>query len=207
MAALGLVGTTDAHMAVGYPPVRGGPQSAEYDSQVHAFLDYNSKRKYPCNGYNKPIRPTPLEAGEVVNVLFWGPALGRKNIKLPSMRGKELNQARHGGGTCEFSISTDGGNTFHLIARYTKSCPDFYYKWPIKIPDNIPSCSGYGKCLLVWSWTAVNVPQFYMNCADITIKGKSDGRLPKKSISIVDIHGHKGKVMAEGDGYGDKRGR
>lgn len=57
--------------------------------------------------------------------------------KLPKMN---IDQARHGGGTCEFSLSYDGGKSFHVIATYTKTCPDAGYEWPVKIPKNAPSC-------------------------------------------------------------------
>lgn len=106
---------------------------------------------------------------------------------MPGPRRPQINQARHGGGHCQFSLSADGGKTFHLIGEYTHTCPDFYYEWPVKIPDNVPDCNESGKCLFVWSWTAVNIDQFYQNCADVIIKGKKDGEYPKKGITIVDI--------------------
>jgi len=129
--------------------------------------------------------------------------------QLPAKPGphiRELNQARHGGGHCQFSLSTDGGNTFHLIGEYTHSCPDFYYKWPVRIPKNVPDCTTKGKCLFVWSWTAVNIDQFYQNCADVIIKGKSGGEYPKKGIEIVDVKEFSQGVKAKGDGFENQMG-
>ncbi|KAG0336717.1 hypothetical protein BG004_007941 [Podila humilis] len=188
---------------------RGGVTTPAYDGQVHAFIGFNSKRKLTCNGYPRgPV--TVMNAGEVINVRFWGPTLG-KNNKLPSRpspKNKELNQARHGGGTCQFSLSSDGGKTYHLIGEYTRSCPDFYYTWPVKIPDNVPSCNKRGQCLFVWTWTAVNVPQFYQNCADIVLRGKQKGgSYPKKGIKIVDVKGYPQNVRVPGDGYDDNMGK
>ncbi|KAF9930834.1 hypothetical protein FBU30_011201 [Linnemannia zychae] len=202
-----------AHMGLLYPPARGSiVDRKQYDGETHAFIAYDRKRTLPCNGYNKVGPITPLKAGQIVNARFWGPALSDKyNNNLPPMpigKSKELNQARHGGGFCQFSLSYDGGKSFHLIAEYHRSCPDFYYAWPVKIPDNVPDCHERGKCLFVWSWTAVNVPQFYINCADVVIDGVKGGKWnSKKGIEIVDAPGHPKNVVKPGDGFGDSMGR
>jgi hypothetical protein len=95
-----------------------------------------------------------------------------------------------------------------LIGEYKESCPDFYYEWPVKIPDNAPSCKERGKCLFVWSWIAVNVPQFYINCADVVIDGVNNGEWrTNKGIEIVDAPGHPKNVVKPGDKAGDKMGR
>ncbi|KAG0301678.1 hypothetical protein BGZ98_008136 [Dissophora globulifera] len=121
-------------------------------------------------------------------------------------KGKEFSQARHGGGTCEFSLSYDGGKTFGLIGKYTKTCPDAYYTWPVKIPKNVASCTSSKKyngkknqCLFVWSWTANILPQYYQNCADVNIAG-SGSKKPKGKIQVVDFKGHKTGVTEKGDG-------
>ncbi|KAF9933073.1 hypothetical protein BGZ65_004242 [Modicella reniformis] len=203
----------DAHMGLLYPMPRGGIEDKmQFDGKIHAFIGFDNDRTMPCNGYNKPGPVTRLHAGQVVNVRFWGPALAEKYLDtLPpkpfGRRSHQLNQARHGGGFCEMSLSYDGGRTFHQIGQYTRSCPDFYYEWPVKVPDNVPSCNTPGKCLFVWSWTAVNVPQFYINCADVIIEGVADGVLPSKGIQIVDVPGHKQDVVAAGDDAGNKMGK
>jgi len=57
----------------------------------------------------------------------------------------------------------------------------------------------------VWTWLAVNVPQFYINCADITIDGGDEGgQIESEGITIVDAPGFPHNKMAQGDGYGDK---
>ncbi|KAF9346817.1 hypothetical protein BGX26_001670 [Mortierella sp. AD094] len=198
-------------MALLYPMPRGGIRDTkQFDGKVHAFIGFDSDRALPCNGYKNPGPVTNLKAGEVINVRFWGPALPEKYLDTLPPKGSassQINQARHGGGLCQFSLSYDNGKTFHLIGQYSKSCPDFYYDWPVKIPENAPSCDKPGQCLFVWSWTAVNVPQFYINCADVTIQGKaSGGKLNSKSIQIDDAKGYKMGVTEPGDGAGDKRG-
>ncbi|KAI1316180.1 hypothetical protein EDD11_010352 [Mortierella claussenii] len=136
--------------------------------------------------------------------------MSAKDMKIqpkPTDRRHQFSQARHGGGTCEFSLSYDGGKTFHLIGRYTKSCPDAYYEWPVKIPSIVPSCNKYNRCLFVWSWVANILPQYYHNCADVKIGGIQNGRLPSKGIQVVDFSGHQQHVTAPGDSAGEKMGR
>ncbi|KAI7830171.1 hypothetical protein BC939DRAFT_301265 [Gamsiella multidivaricata] len=108
---------------------------------------------------------------------------------------------------CEFSLSYDGGKTFRLIGRYTKSCPDAYYEWPVKIPSNVPSCTKKNQCLFVWSWVASILPQYYQNCADVSIEGVDGGKLPSRSIQMVDFPGHPQRVTAPGDGAGENMGK
>ncbi|KAF9153895.1 hypothetical protein BG015_002375 [Linnemannia schmuckeri] len=193
--------STEAHMAMLYPPPRGGYGTKEFNWKIHEFIGYKGF-KYPCGGYSKGPN-TKMKAGQLIPVRFWTTEL-RKVDKLPT---KNVPEARHGGGMCEFSLSNDGGKSFHVIATYTKTCPDVMYEWPVRIPDNVPSCNDPGKCLFAWSWTAALVPQFYHNCADITIEGSGDGKLPKKMIQLYDFKGHKKGVTFPGDGRSHDHGR
>ncbi|KAG0043966.1 hypothetical protein BGZ83_010804 [Gryganskiella cystojenkinii] len=207
---------TEAHMSMLWPPSRGSVfDHDQFNGKVHCFIGFEKERTFPCNGYDNPGPVTRMKAGDEIDVRFWGPALPTSNRDklpdLPSGRGRELNQARHGGGTCQFSLSYDGGKTFHLIGKYTRSCPDFYYRWPVKIPANAPSCTEKGQCLFVWSWTAHFIDQYYQNCADVYIEGAQGpgASLPSKGIQVVDVEakGYKKGFTAPGDAAGDHMGR
>ncbi|KAG0212840.1 dodecenoyl-CoA isomerase [Mortierella sp. GBA30] len=181
-------------MAMLRPPPRGGFTTKQFNWRIHEYIGYKGF-KYPCGGY--PMGPnTDLEAGQIIPVRFWTTEMADTD-HLPK---KSIKQARHGGGMCEFSLSYDGGMTFHVIATYTKTCPDAVYEWPVRIPDNVPSCNKPGKCLFAWSWTAALIAQYYHNCADVTITGKEDGMLPKKTIQIYNFKGHQRGVTFPGDG-------
>ncbi|KAF9581679.1 hypothetical protein BGW38_001215 [Lunasporangiospora selenospora] len=179
---------------------RGGISTKQYDGKILGPISSAADKTMPCNGYTTgPV--TTMKAGQVINVRFWVSELRGDRLKtLPPINGDEVRQGRHGGGSCEFSLSTDGGKTFHLIGKYTKTCPDVYAEWPVKIPDSAPNCDTPGQCLFVWSWIAGNVPQFYQNCADIKLIGKEGGTLPKTGITIVNVPGKKKGVKAKGDG-------
>ncbi|KAF9426542.1 hypothetical protein BGZ76_002707 [Entomortierella beljakovae] len=196
-----LLTPTSAHMAMSNPPGQGGPWSTDYSSNVHAWIGYEGK-KFPCGGYKKgPV--TTLRAGEIVPVRFWN--FGIENYKkFPPPKG--IDQARHGGGACEFSLSDDGGKSWHVIGQYTKTCPDIYYEWPVLIPKNVPSCLDSNKCLFSFSWTAYTTPQFYHHCANVIIHGVKDGILPMLNMKVVNVKqlGQKQNTNAVGDKLGTK---
>ncbi|KAF9572179.1 hypothetical protein EC968_010186 [Mortierella alpina] len=128
-----------------------------------------------------------MAAGDTINVRFYASDMNDNELRnQPKTVGKkdrrQFKQARHGGGMCEFSISYDEGESFVLIGRYTKTCPD-----------------------------SSILPQFYMNCADIklTSKQKSNFYKPKEEVAFFDFKKFKknGKevklefgVRAQGDG-------
>ncbi|KAF8977865.1 hypothetical protein BGZ46_007065 [Entomortierella lignicola] len=195
-ALFSLLTPTSAHMAMSNPPGQGGPWSDDYSSDVHAWIGYHGKT-FPCGGYKKgPV--TTYKAGEVVNVRFWNfEVTDYKKFPPPS----GLAQARHGGGACEFSLSYDGGKTWHVIGQYTKTCPDLYYEWPVLIPKNAPSCTDSDKCLFSFSWTAWSTPQYYHHCANVIIEGVKNGILPELKMTVADVKqlGQKADVHAAGD--------
>ncbi|KAG0314145.1 hypothetical protein BGZ99_008343 [Dissophora globulifera] len=193
---------SEAHMALLYPTPRGGFGTKAFDGRIHTFIGYQGL-KYPCGGYPKgPV--THFKAGDLVDVRFWTPEL-KDVTKLPT---KKMSQARHGGGLCEFSLSYDGGNSFNVIASYSKTCPDAFYKWPVRIPSNVPGCNKSGKCLFSWSWTANLVPQFYHNCADVTIQATSKStRMPTQKMQKYDFKGVKQNVVFPGDGSSHGEGK
>ncbi|KAF9419734.1 hypothetical protein BGZ76_004202 [Entomortierella beljakovae] len=148
-----------------------------------------------------------MRAGQTINVRFLASSMKAKDIKTqpkPVPSNRQFSQARHGGGLCEFSLSYDNGKSFHKIGQYSKTCPDAYYTWPVKIPTNVPSCTIKNKCLFVWSWTAHILPQYYHNCADIQMAGVKSGKLPKTGIKIVDFKPYPMKKTAPGDGINHK---
>ncbi|KAF9287318.1 hypothetical protein BGZ68_001978 [Mortierella alpina] len=148
-----------------------------------------------AGGYAKgPV--TEYRAGQVIPVRFW--TFGIRDYKKfpPSLPSGD--QARHGGGYCEFSLSYDGGRTWKVIGQYTRTCPDIYYEWPVLIPRNAPSCTDSNKCLFAFSWTAFKVNQFYHHCANVVIRGVKNGKLPTLDMTVVDLKDPR-RTHAEGD--------
>ncbi|KAG0244321.1 hypothetical protein BGW41_008085 [Actinomortierella wolfii] len=186
-------------MAVSFPRAQGGPWTNSHTKGVHSWIGDRGK-EFPCGGYKKgPV--TKLKAGQVINVEFWNYDRGDWT-KFPPKSGTD--QSRHGGGACEFSLSFDRGKSWRVIGQYTKTCPDIFYKWPVQIPKNVPSCKDSNRCLFSWSWVAHKTKQFYHHCANVEIQGNPNvkRRIPPLKMTVVDVTqlGQKRDTTAIGDG-------
>lgn len=101
----------------------------------------------------------------------------------------EQGGAAHGGGHCQFSLSYDGGKTFVVVHEELKYC--FFghqsssnqaeiLKYSFQLPKDLPSSQ---KAVFAWSWVnAIGNREFYMNCADVAIKGTSDSYTGKSMV-------------------------
>ncbi|KAI7834009.1 hypothetical protein BX661DRAFT_176469 [Kickxella alabastrina] len=88
--------------------------------------------------------------------------------------------AAHSGGHCQFSLSYDGGNTFVVVHEELKYC--FFgsaetsnnakiLSYTFNLPTQLPSSD---NAVFAWSWVnASGNREFYMNCADVAIKGNA----------------------------------
>ncbi|KAF9198403.1 hypothetical protein BGZ49_000791 [Haplosporangium sp. Z 27] len=214
-AIIGLFGAqnlncADAHMSMIYPLPRGHPFNpntgvVDYNCRDAPLYDKDCHKTFPCGGYPPDKRVVQsFQAGQVINVRFGNAQFGSEG--QPPLT-KDSNQARHAGGLCEFSLSYDQGRTFGVFARYHGSCPDMFYDWPIKLPDNLPSCE---SCLLGWSWinAAATQPEYYMSCADIKIVGKQSGPLPPEiantQLQLANMPGYP-YYHVSGDQFGNTK--
>lgn len=109
---------------------------------------------FPCKGYqNDPWRATAeYDAG------------GQYNMTL-------AGSATHGGGSCQLSLSYDGGATFKVIKSMEGGCP-LNTRYDFEIPSDAPS----GHALFAWTWfNLVGNREMYMNCAQVQVNGGSGG--------------------------------
>lgn len=207
--------TLHAHLSMIYPLPRGHPLNPnagaiDYDCRDAPLYGGCGKveKAYPCGGYppDKQIVQT-FQAGQIVEVQFNNGDYGSPGQAALTPKS---DQARHAGGLCEFSLSYDNGKTFGVFARYHGSCPDMYYKWPVKLPDNLPSCD---SCLFAWTWidaTALR-PEFYMSCADIKIIGNPAVTQPGLPAEIANTHLRVANMpgllyyLASGDQFGNTK--
>lgn len=135
--------------------------------------DYTAPIKEICKGYHKLSGPdlTPVakwEAGSQQKFTLGGSAV-------------------HGGGSCQASISEDGGATFKAIKTYIGDCPhadgaagtfDF----------TVPKETKAGPVLFAWSWfNKVGNREMYMNCASIEITGGGSGLSSYPDMFIANI--------------------
>ncbi|KAI5476810.1 endoglucanase [Pseudohyphozyma bogoriensis] len=129
LALLAVAGLAAAHIEMEYPP----PINSKFDSQTpSAQIDYSMTSpldangdNYPCKGYNTAANIAALNSvatltpGGSVSTTFSG-------------------TATHEGGSCQFSLSYDGGETWAVIYSIEGGCPiDLAYDVPI--PSDVPA--------------------------------------------------------------------
>ncbi|KAF8535015.1 hypothetical protein BDD12DRAFT_894370 [Trichophaea hybrida] len=162
-----------AHMVMSEPPPINYKTNPYY-STAKADFDYTSPltqsgSNYPCKGHLKDYN-----APEGQSVRNYAPG-GTYDLKIDG-------SAVHGGGSCQASLSFDGGNTWTVIKSWIGDCPhasggtqDFTFT----IPAGTPS----GKAVFAWTWfNQIGNREMYMNCAVVTITGSKKNRL-KRALS------------------------
>jgi hypothetical protein len=87
---------------------------------------------FACKGYHLN---TPL------NTVATYAAGSKQTLRLKG-------SATHGGGSCQISLSCDGGSNFQVIQSIMGGCP-LSDSYNFTVPSDIPAAS---KCLLAWTW-------------------------------------------------------
>ncbi|QUC21080.1 uncharacterized protein UV8b_05323 [Ustilaginoidea virens] len=163
-ALSGLASLGHAHMEMKSPP--------PLRSKFNAFttdIDYDmtsplsaAGADFPCKGYHKLVG-TP----QGQPVATWSPG-GSYSMTI-------TGQTPHNGGSCQASLSFDGGRTWKVLHSYVGNCPVMGAStYPFSLPRDTPA----GKALFAWTWfNKVGNREMYMNCASVTVAaGGSDDR-------------------------------
>ncbi|KFY31083.1 hypothetical protein V493_01412, partial [Pseudogymnoascus sp. VKM F-4281 (FW-2241)] len=126
---------------------------------------------YPCKGYLSDIGTS---AGRSTGYVEAGTEY------VFNLRGT----ATHDGGSCQASLSIDGGTTFKVIKSFIGGCPIENMSYPFKIPSDVP----VGPAVFAWTWfNKLGNREMYMNCASLTI-GKGSNFAPSVPFaSLPDI--------------------
>ncbi|KAJ2760902.1 hypothetical protein IWQ56_005379, partial [Coemansia nantahalensis] len=170
-----LVGAAAAHMAIIKPCGRYNPNCASHPPlPVGKAMDVDVKNPLSSSAKPNDVQPlckytTPWAAPAAT----W---TAGQSVTVEFQRGG----AAHGGGHCQFSMSYDGGKTFAVIHEELRHC--FFtgaansndatvLQYTFNLPKDLPSSN---SAIFVWSWVnAMGNREFYMNCADVAIKGTS----------------------------------
>ncbi|KAJ1769762.1 hypothetical protein LPJ74_003787 [Coemansia sp. RSA 1843] len=170
----------------------------------------------PCPRFNPWCinKPTALPAGaswdyNIKNPIDpSSPVLCKSNTPWPSpvatwTAGQSVtiqflqNNAAHGGGHAQFSVSYDGGKTFAVVYEVLKyfffngpsssNTPEVL-KYTFTLPKDLPSSD---TVVFAWSWVNANGNrEFYMNCADVVIKGTGSTSYTGKKMVIANHDGY-----------------
>ena len=83
--------------------------------------------------------------------------------------------AIHEGGSCQLSISEDGGSTFKVVKSFIGNCPSS--TGPVTMDFTVPSDVASGDVVFAWSWNnRVGNREFYMNwCAQLAVRSCIEG--------------------------------
>ncbi|KAL9619990.1 MAG: hypothetical protein Q9160_005459 [Pyrenula sp. 1 TL-2023] len=170
-----------AHMEVikPYPirsPVDPDVQNKDYDYKVPLAGDGSN---YPCKLYHNDspqVSKATYTAGQSYQMTVAG--------AMELSGGSE--DAVHGGGSCQLSLSYDNAQTFHVIKSIIGGCP-IQKTYSFTIPSFAPSSN---SALFAWTWfNKMGNREMYMNCARVTIQGSGSakrGRYERKRQNTLD---------------------
>jgi hypothetical protein len=106
----------------------------------------NAGYSFPCKGFPKGPSITTI-TGNTVNIQLEG-------------------SATHGGGHCQFGITTDDSN-FVVLSTVIRNCLITGMSYSFELPNNFPETD----ITVFWTWVnAIGNREYYMDCADVTVK-------------------------------------
>jgi LysM repeat protein len=119
---------------------------------------------FPCKNYHEDFDKSPAgdptatwAAGSSQKVTFGG-------------------SATHEGGSCQLSMSFDGGKTFKVIKSIEGSCVPLQGGGSLDF--TVPADTKNGKAIFAWTWfNHTGNREMYMNCAAVTITGTGTSTL------------------------------
>lgn len=170
-SVLAFAASASAHMIMNTPVPYGKPNSSPITA-----ADFPCKATGP-ESYTVST-PNEWNAGETKEIAFTGSAV-------------------HGGGSCQFSITTDLAPTkdtqWKVIHSVIGNCPSTAPgnleenangngadKFPVTLPADLPA----GEYSFAWTWfNKVGNREMYMNCAPITVGG--GGQASSSDVSSV----------------------
>ncbi|KAF2246035.1 lytic polysaccharide monooxygenase [Trematosphaeria pertusa] len=162
-ALLALAASASAHIILEYPVPYG---KATLNSSPLAPGDYPCKQR---SGVYDVTEMNQWNAGETKTISFIGSAV-------------------HGGGSCQFSVTTDKEPTeqsqWKVIQSVIGGCPSNVTgnlpenpdghgaaTFPVTMPEDMPS----GQYTFAWTWlNKIGNREFYMNCAPVQVGSSGD---------------------------------
>ncbi|KAL2160814.1 hypothetical protein VTH06DRAFT_1011 [Thermothelomyces fergusii] len=161
-----------AHAMVEFP----APFRSKYNPNVDpGMIDYSytspldpSGANYPCKGYHADLG-TP--AGKPTATFAPG---GEYQFRMAA------GGARHGGGSCQVSLSYDKGNSFTVIKSIIGGCP-LADSYSFTIPADAPE----GEAIWAWTWSnEIGNREHYMNCAPVVISRDGGSNSKKRELAV-----------------------
>ncbi|KAI2623917.1 hypothetical protein GGS26DRAFT_600288 [Hypomontagnella submonticulosa] len=160
-AALAAFTPVSGHMIMQSPKPFGGP---DLDNSPLTSSNYPCKLKGdPATFYKSDGLDNTMVVGESQTLSFKGSAV-------------------HGGGSCQLAITKDlqpsASTSWEVILSIEGGCPSKSGQgadtYDFKIPDGVAP----GNYVFAWTWISklAGQPEYYMNCAPITVTGGSKSK-------------------------------
>lgn len=160
--ALAQAALVSAHMEMSDPP----PLRSKHNPFAGQDIDYSMTSPLSASGSDFPCKGSLslLGTDAASPVASWEAG---QSYSLSIEGG-----ANHNGGSCQASLSYDGGETFNVIHSYVGGCPPAgTSSYDFTIPDDAPSAD---DAIFAWTWfNNVGNREMYMNCAIVSIEGSS----------------------------------
>jgi len=171
VAVLASANLAAAHIELSFP----APFRSKFNPNAGSNIDYSytaplsaSGSDFPCKGYHSDFG-TP--AGKSTATFAPG---GTYNFTT-------AGTATHGGGSCQVSLSYDGGKTFTVIESIIGGCP-----LQASYDFTIPADSRPGEAIFSWTWfNQIGNREMYMNCAPVTIGGGGSSGGAKRAAAFT----------------------
>ncbi|KAL1743048.1 hypothetical protein HDZ31DRAFT_41793 [Schizophyllum fasciatum] len=137
---------------------------------------------FPCKGYLS-------DSTGKESVASW-PAGSTQTVTLEG-------SAIHNGGSCQLSISEDGGSTWKVIKSFMGNCPAS--AGGVSLSVTIPSDVKSGDVIFAWSWNNnTGNREFYMNCAVVTIENGGAGLSSYPDMFVAQLSSINSCTIPEG---------
>ncbi|ERT01676.1 uncharacterized protein SPSK_07563 [Sporothrix schenckii 1099-18] len=152
-----------AHMTMASPVPFGNPTTSPLNSDGS---------NYPCQIVGSASTFYADSASSANNTM----ALGA--TQTLSFHGSAV----HGGGSCQLALTKDlqpsASTSWQVILSIEGGCPTTDGSGPSTYDYTIPDSIAPGKYVFAWTWISKlsGAPEYYMNCAPVTITGKAAKR-------------------------------
>ncbi|KAH7321030.1 hypothetical protein B0I35DRAFT_428392 [Stachybotrys elegans] len=172
-AAFGLVAMAHAHMEMTSP----APFRSKNNPNAEGDIDFSMTSPLSASGSDFPCKGA--------HVLFGTPK-GKPTAEWQAGSSQSFTisgGANHNGGSCQASLSYDGGSTWSVIHSYIGNCPPAgESSFDFTVPTDAPS----GEAIFAWTWfNKVGNREMYMNCAPVSITGGSSAKRDLSSLPAM----------------------
>ena len=155
--------TVTAHMTLASPVPFGDPTTSPLSSDGSNFPCQITGDAATFYGSTSDSANNTMAIGATQTLSFHGSAV-------------------HGGGSCQLALTSDlaptSSSVWQVILSIEGGCPSTDGNGPSTYDYTIPSSITAGKYVFAWTWISKlsGAPEYYMNCAPVTVTGSSSKR-------------------------------